>query len=218
MYQLVLSAAAALAQGDAAHACNQYQAAIAPLDGTSILCGIGLRDGNIVQLRADGAFEVIAEAPDGPEGADRFWVMKPASWNKWLLGIEGYSRSFLYTIGFEPGKGVGEPDYWWFNRAPCGENGAEHVFNEYDRYSGHLLAAYRSTGLITVCAIEVQGGGVSTFTLEQDDYIGPLADLSVEWRFCGEDGGDGGPALLCFSVLGPDGDEWLRYDHPYAQY
>lgn len=219
MFQLILSAAAALAQGEAPYACNQYEAAIAPLDGTSILCGVGIRDGNIVHLRRDGTFDTISEAPEGPEGSDRFWVMKTSNhWNKWLMGIQGPSGSFLYTIFWQRETGPYDPGHWTFTRVPCGENGADHVYSEYDPRSAHLLAAYRSEGFITVCAFDTLYGSVDTFTLEQDDYIGPLEELSVQWRYCGESGGDDSPGYPCFSVLGPNGDEWLRYDSPFARY
>lgn len=213
MLGFVFAAAAWFTVQDApplsANPCGEYEAAIAPLNSQSVLCGISVEDDTLVVHYPDGRTFLAAENLRIPQrfsatDVNRFWVMDAG--HSRIVGLRGSENQTVMLVARDESGDAG----WFATPVQCGEYGPDHVY-PFSGESEYAFAAYSLEGHFTFCALGTTQHNQARFSLENGADTGLSLDrLSIRSWYCG--GEEFEPSNICFTVIDPAGNEIFRHE------
>lgn len=212
MIELFVGAALAATQDQSPlppHPCAEYEAAIAPLNSNSVLCGFSVESGNVTVHYPDGRTFPVNGPVRAPGRIDatevtQFWVMDAGQSH--ILGLRGLVSQTVYMIARDESGDSG----WNATPVHCGEYGPDHVYS-YDRNGEYAFAAYSLEGHITFCALGTWQHNQEQFFFEYGADLGiSLDQMRVRSWSCG--GEEYEPSNICFTVSDPAGNEIFRHE------
>jgi hypothetical protein len=202
-----LIGAALIVQQDAYPAprdpCIRYEAAMAPMDTDSRLCGLSIHEGDVRVHYSDGRILSAGPAPQRParytaEDVQYFWVMRRG--DTAFIGVRGVMDQNVSVVVRDEQRG------WYTEAVACGRLGPDHVFGWSDNGEYALVGSYdENYGRASFCMVNLWRGGQEEFTIETENGI-DFRRVQIEWRPCRSED-EYGASCMTFVVRDWNGQE-----------